>query len=182
MSVKRVALQDRIKDTHLIDLLKKQGIDKDYVELSQDYAPRSLGKEHSPYARFYKDRKSNKKVMVVSILPHVTADGHKIECGWLPIGNKYHSKINLFKAIVRGRQIKVTTLSDQPDGRKKNDSVTWNPQLFLNGIEQSHGNVTLLQMDTQPHQKLKQELARCPHLYRTHQEPASYSQSDCALF
>lgn len=137
----------KVTDVHLAELLTKQGIDKDYMELFHDYAPRSKGKEYSPYARFYKDRKSNKRVMVVSVLPHCTADGHKIECGWYLSGGKYYSKANLFSAIIDGKQIKVTCLSDQPHGAKKNDWVQWNPQLFLNNVEQTCGEATLLTTD-----------------------------------
>jgi len=43
----------RATDPVLLKKLAQQGIDKDYVEFSQDYAPRSLGKEHSPYAFAY---------------------------------------------------------------------------------------------------------------------------------
>lgn len=145
--IQKVTDPTKKPNAHLASLLVKQGMDKDYVELWHDYAPRSRGKEYSPYARFYKDRKSNKRVMVVSILPHCTADGRKIECGWLFAGGKYYSKANLFSAIVDGKQIQVTALSDQPHGAKKNDRVTWQPQLFLNGIEQTCGEATLLTTD-----------------------------------
>ena len=134
-------------DAHVAGLLTKQGLNKDGFELLHDYAPRSRGKEHSPYARFYKDRKSNKRVMVVSILPHVTADGHKIECGWIRTDGKYLSKTNLFSAIVDGTQIKVTALSDQPSGSKQGDFVQWNPQLYLDNVEQTRGKPTLLTTD-----------------------------------
>jgi len=137
----------RVNDAYLAKVLAKQGIDKDYVELWHDYAPRSKGKEYSPYARFYKDRKSNKMVMVVSILPHVDTLGHKLDCRWILSRGKYYSGINLFSAIVEGSQVKLTTLSDQPTGAKKNDWVKWEPQLFLNGIEQLHTGATLLATD-----------------------------------
>lgn len=141
----------RVTDAHFRNTLCKQGIDADYVELIQDYASRRVNgkvvKRRSPYARFYKDRKSNKIVMEVSILPHVKAMGRKIECGWLFAKNKYYSKANLFSAIVDGRQIKVTCLSDQPHEAKKGDQVAWNPQLYLNNIEQTCGKTRLLTAD-----------------------------------
>lgn len=125
-----------VTDPVMLSALAKQGIDKDYVEFIQDYAPRSLGKEHSPYAKFYRSLKSNKKFMVVSGLPMVKPDGTKIEVGWLYAEGKYYSKPNLFSAIIEGTQVQVTVLSDQPTGVKENDRAVWQPQLFLNNIEQ----------------------------------------------
>lgn len=135
----------QVNDAHLAKLLTKQGIDKDYVEFYQDYAPRSLGK--SPYAKFYRDRKSNKRFMVVSGLPMVKPDGTKIEIGWEKQGDKYVAKPNLFSAVVEDTKIAVTCLSDQPDSRKEGDAVEWQPQLYLNNIEQTCGDVILLPID-----------------------------------
>ncbi len=135
-------------DPVLLPVLAKQGIDKDYVEFYQDYAPQSLGKEHSPYAKFYRDLKSNKWFMVVSGLPMVDADGVKIEAGWKLAGiNYFAEKNNLFRAKVQGTQVEVTIRNDQPDGRKAGDKVTIEPHLFLDGIEQTCGSSVLLPVD-----------------------------------
>jgi len=137
-----------VTDVLVLKTLAEQGIDKDYVEFFQDYAPRSLGKEHSPYAKFYRDLKSNKHIMVPSGLPMVKAEGHKLEVGWLYAEGKYYSKANLFSAIVKGKQIQVTCLSDQRSGAKKGDQVTWQPQLFINGTELiANSPPTLLPVD-----------------------------------
>lgn len=127
-----------VTDELVLKELAKQGMDKDYVEFWHDYAPRS--KEHSPFAKFYRDLKSNKRFMVVSGLPKVKPDGQKIEVGWVKQGNKYQSKPNLFSAVVKGRQVQLTCLNDQ---------VTYQPQLFLNNIEVSPFLVkaTLLEVD-----------------------------------
>ncbi|MDI6815279.1 MAG: hypothetical protein QMC90_04285, partial [Dehalococcoidales bacterium] len=85
-----------VTDPILLKELARQGIDEDYVEFVQDYAPRSLGKEHSPYAKFYQDLKSGKRFMVVSGLPMVKVAGHRVESGWLFAKEKYYSKANLF--------------------------------------------------------------------------------------
>lgn len=127
--------QKVVTDKLVLKRLAEQGIDKDYVEFWHNYAPRSKGKEYSPYAKFYKDLKSDKRIMVVSGLPKVKALGHKIEVGWLFAKDKYYSKANLFSAIVDGGQVKLTCLSDQPYGAKKFDRVIYQPQLFLNGAE-----------------------------------------------
>ena len=137
-----------VTDPVLLKDLAEWGIDKDYVEFYQDYAPRSLGKEHSSYAKFYRDLKSNKRFMVVSGLPMVKPDGTKIEVGWFYKKGKYYSKPNLFSAVIEGTKITVTCLGDQPDGRKKGDWAEWHPQVFLDGVEQSCGNP--LYLDTDP--------------------------------
>jgi len=138
-----------VTDGVVLRELARQGINKDYVEFCQDYAPRSLGKEHSPYAKFYRDLKSGKQFMVVSGLPMVKPDGSKVEVGWLLVEGKYHSKANLFSSIVEGTRVKLTCLSDQPYGAKKNEQTTWNPQLFVDGVEQKpvNGQPALLDID-----------------------------------
>ena len=125
-----------VTDKLVLKRLAKQGIDKDYVEFWHDYAPRSKGKEYSPYAKFYRDLKSNKRIMVTSNLPRVKPDGTKIEVGWVRQGNRFLSKPNLFSAIVQDKQVTLTCLNDQPNGVKTGDTVTYQPQLFLNNIEQ----------------------------------------------
>ena len=147
MAEKVIDPAKRVTDATLLERLVEQGIDKDYVEFTQDYAPRSLGKEHSPYAKFYRDLKSNKRFMVVSGLPKVKPDGTKIEVGWVKSDNKYEAKPNLFSAVIVGTQVKITCLSDQPSGTKKNDKITWQPQLFLDDVEQICSKVALLDVD-----------------------------------
>lgn len=136
-----------VTDPVVLKRLTEQKIDSRYVEFYQDYAPRSLGKEHSPYAKFYRDLKSRKKIMVVSGLPMVKPDGTKIDVGWTKQGNKYVSKANLFSAIVDRGQVTLTCLSDQPSGTKKDAQVIWNPQLFLDGKEVKGSKAALLDVD-----------------------------------
>ena len=137
-----------VTDPVLLSVLSKAGIDKDYVEFYQDYAPRSLGKRHSPYAKFYRDLKSGQHFAVISQLPMVTSDGIKIEAGWRVAGINYFSeKNNLFRAKVQGTQVEITIRNDQPDGRKAGDKLTFKPQLFLDGVEKTCGQSTLLPVD-----------------------------------
>lgn len=137
-----------VTDELVLKRLAEQGIDKDYVEFWHDYAPRSKGKEYNPYAKFYRDLKSGKKFGVFSGLPMVKVEGHKIECGWLYAKGKYYSKANLFSAIVDGKQVQLTCLSNQPTGAKKNDRVIYKPQLFIGGSEILNGEQpTLLLVD-----------------------------------
>lgn len=142
----------QVTDSVLLSELARQGIDKDFVELYQDYAPAYVNgkkvKGQSPYAKFYRDLKSNRGFMVVSGLPMVDADGIKIEPGWWQAGKNYFSeKGNLFRARVQGTDIELICKNDQPDGRKANNRLSYNPQLFLNGIEQICGQPILLPVD-----------------------------------
>ena len=116
----------QVTDPLVLTELARQGIDKDYVELVQDYAPTSLGEERSPYAKFYRDLKSDKRFVVISGLPQVTPTGEKIVCRWLGQDSVYVSGANLFSASVDGGEITATL---------ETGSVTWNPQLFIDGIE-----------------------------------------------
>ncbi len=140
-----------VTDTTLLSHLAEQGIDKDYVELFQDYAPSELGKEHSPYAKFYRDLNSNKRFMVVSNLPMVDADGVKIEAGWRVAGvNFFSEKNNLFRAKVQDTQVEVTIRNDQPDGRKQGDKLSYHAQLILGGKEKSPVSVNSTLLPTDP--------------------------------
>lgn len=136
-----------VTDGMVLRELARQGVDKDYVEFFRDYCSRSKG--GSPYAKFYRDLKSGKQFMVVSSLPMVKPDGTRIEVGWLFSGGKYYSRANLFSSIVQGTEVKLTCLSDQPYGAKKDEQTTWNPQLFVDGVEQkpASGEPTLLETD-----------------------------------
>lgn len=130
-----------VTDQLVVERLTEQAIDPAYVEFWHDYAPRSWGKEYNPYAKFYRDLKSGKKLMVVSGLPMVKVEGNKILPAWYysEIQGKWYSRANLFSAVVDGTHIQATCLSDQPPvhdhARKAGDQATWQPQVFLDGKE-----------------------------------------------
>lgn len=142
-------------DTAVLKEFVKQGINKVDVVLEQDYAPKVKGKEQNPYSKTYQDTKSGKSIMIISSLPMVTADGTPIDVGWDIQGKKFVEKNNLFKATVDGVNVTLTVKNDQPfdpaqggpDGRKKNDKLTFHAQLFLNGIEQVPTGPVLLAVD-----------------------------------
>jgi hypothetical protein len=135
-----------VTDSVLLSALSKQGIDKDYVELTQDYGKPVKG-ESSPCAKFYRDLKSDKRFMVISQLPMVDADGLIVEVGWNYEKGIYTSKNNLFSATVDGTQVTLIVKNDQPDGTKAGATLTTSPQLYLDGVEQKAGDVTLLAID-----------------------------------
>lgn len=124
-------------DPVLLSFLAKRGIDKDFVEFYQDYASRIAGEERSPYAKFYRDLKSNKRFMVVSGLPMVDAAGFRSLPLWRPKALTFENDNNGFYALVNKQDIRLVCLSDQPDRiTKANDQVDYHPQIFLGGIEQ----------------------------------------------
>lgn len=145
-----------VTDELVLRQLVRLGIDKDYVELWHDYAHRDLGKEYNPYAKFYRDTRTDSKIMSVSGLPMVNADGDKIcgnahnetKVGWELKATKYVTKPNIFAATIDGPGVELLASNDQPWGAKKGDSASWEPRLFLNGAEQyPTGGVTLLPTD-----------------------------------
>jgi len=121
-----------VTDPEMFRELARQGIDPGFVEFLEDYT-----KGH-PCAKFYHDRLSGKQFMVVSGLPKVDDVGRKIDVGWLFVEGEYYSKANLLSSRVNKRQVRV-------DFKRK--VVTWNPQIFVNGVEQSCGEATLLAVD-----------------------------------
>ena len=129
----RVTEPDKmVTDPQMLRELARQGMNPDYAEFLEDYSP-----EH-PCVKFYHDRLSGKRFMVVSGLPKVDGEGRKIEVGWLFEGDEYHAKVNLLSAVVNNRQVRAGF-------RQK--FVTWNPQIFVNGVEQSCGEASLLAVD-----------------------------------
>ncbi len=138
-----------VTDPVLLSCLEKQNIDKDYVEFYQDYAPISLGKEHSPYAKFYRDLKSGTQFMVVSGLPMVDNLGTKIIPKWSETPTTFTSQNNTFLATVQKitGAVTITAINSQSDGRKMGDILTYQPQLFLDNSEQSRSQFALLSID-----------------------------------
>ncbi len=147
-------------DEPVLKELQRQGIDKKDVVLEKDYGKRLTKAEKdakkaagdnspdsSPFSKIYKDTKSGKNILVASGLPMVDADGMPIDVGWDVQGNKFIEKNNLFKATVNGNNVELIVKNDQPDGRKKNDKLTFNAQLFLNGVEQTATGPVLLPID-----------------------------------
>ncbi len=123
-----------VTDPVVLDVLAKQKIDKDYVLLLQDYGKRIKGVS-SPYARFYRDLKSGKGLMVVSGLPMVDAYGFGHELQWTDKNGVIENGNNIFHSAIDKGAVRLIALSDQPNGAKKDDEVNFHPQLFISGVE-----------------------------------------------
>jgi len=134
-----------VSDPVLLAALARQGVDQDCVELWHDYAPRSRGKGYSPYSKLYRDLNSSRQFMVVSGLPMVDAYGQGHELTWRDKNGTIENGNNIFHAVVQGNDTRLIALNDQPapglqlagqtDGAKKDDEVTFHPQLYIGGVE-----------------------------------------------
>ena len=139
-----------VTDAVLLSVLAKQGIDSDYVEFFQDYAPRTQGKERSPYAKFYRDLQSGKRLMVVSALPMVDAYGSQHELVWSDKNGIIENGNNIFHCIVDKGAIRLVVLSDQPAGARKGDEVSYFPQLFIGNTEVQPTSLMPSRLETDP--------------------------------
>lgn len=131
-----------VTDTAVLRHLAINGIDKDYVEFTDDYVK-------NPFAKGYYDRQSGNGILVSSGLPmRRKTDGTKIVPGWEKSGNKLYVKNNLFEGYAEDGRVALSALNDQPDGIKANDEITWNPKLFIGAsqIDPVPG-VTILETD-----------------------------------
>jgi len=123
------------EDVVLLKELLRQDIDYKTVEITQDYATRMAGKQRSPYAKFYKDLKSNKQFSVISTMPMVDAYGQAHELTWRDNNGVIENGNNIFHGVIDKGVVRLIALSDQPDGAKKDDEVNFHPQLFIGGVE-----------------------------------------------
>ena len=89
-----------VTDSILAAFLAGQGINRDGVELTHDYALRSGNHSCSPYRKVYTDLNSDKKFLVVSGLPMVDAYGQKHELEWRDKNGVIESGNNIFHSVV----------------------------------------------------------------------------------
>uniref|UniRef100_A0A6M3LA44 Uncharacterized protein n=1 Tax=viral metagenome TaxID=1070528 RepID=A0A6M3LA44_9ZZZZ len=142
----------KVTDPVVIKYMEEHGIDHEYCEFYQDYAMPQIvdgrkEKGKSPYVKFYRDLQSNKRFLVSSARPMVDAEGVKLVAGWADQGNHFIAKNNLFQATVKENKVDLVIRNDQPDGRKAKDKLSFEPQLFLDEVEQFCGAPALLPVD-----------------------------------
>jgi len=116
-----------VTDSLVLKELARQGIDKDYVEFYEDYSAKH------PTSKLYRDRKSKKHIAVFQGLPKVNLHGEKVTARWTfdTAKKEYTAGANLFTAIAKHTGETTVTLEGV--------SAVWNPQVFLDGVEQPHG-------------------------------------------
>jgi hypothetical protein len=123
-----------VTDSALLAHLEKHGIDKDCVELIQDYGAPVKGVS-SPYARFYRHNKALRCFAVISSLPMADASGTLVEVGWESQDSRFSAKNNLFSALVEGTELTITARNARADGKQAGHHLVSRPQIFLNGVE-----------------------------------------------
>ncbi len=126
---------------HTAEVLRDRGMDTRYVEMVEDFTA-----EH-PYSRIFRDTRTNVFICEINGLPSVDASGAVIIPEWESTGSGYESKTNVFRAEVIGCRSTYWVKSDQPDGRKRGEFVTYEPQLFLSGVEILPTGPVLLPVD-----------------------------------
>ena len=139
----QVPVHLRPDDPVLLTELDKRGMSSEYVKLDKDYGLPSQGR--SPYARTYKDTLTNQSITLFSPLPRVDSAGDEVSTAttkWFEHDGKYYTTDddkrwnNVFWGMIDGAGITVITENNQPDGRLSGQTLTWQPQVFLGGVEQ----------------------------------------------
>jgi len=124
--------QYRPKDPQIVALLQKEGRDITKYHIAMDYS------SQHPETIIYKEVGSSNRVALFSTLPVVTMEGVRIDCAWTKTADGYISGANWFKATATGSKVQITV-----EGK----NLEWNPQLFLDGVEQKSKKPTLLSID-----------------------------------
>jgi len=141
-------------DPVLLSHLAKARFDKDYVEFTNDYGTLTYKDKRGRnrrnyYSKRYQDRLSGKRFTVISGLPMCRQDGTKIIPGFDRGNKRHYIKTNLMEGEVADNGlISLEPVNDQPYGVLAGEALTWQPELFLDGIEQEMlGKPTLLPLD-----------------------------------
>lgn len=133
-----------VTDPVALSHLQRMGKVVENWELWHDYGSRkdaqgNSRKEFSPYSKIYRNTDNpEERMLVASGLPMIDHLGLKCTPGWLaqdPPTGRFVAKNNVFSATIVGTQVTFRCRNDQPDGRLANQFVTFQPQLFLDGVE-----------------------------------------------
>jgi len=139
-----------IRDSYVQKQLLGQGFDPDEWELSADYSIRN------PYSKAYRSLRGKERLAIVGGLPKVRPDqlkicgnGHNLTTvGWERLSSStFGATPNLVDAGVVDGKISLVNLFPTKSGLKPNQRISWSPQLYLKGKEQSCGEATLLETD-----------------------------------
>jgi hypothetical protein len=118
-----------VTEPSVLTILSAQGIDKDYVELHEDYSAAS------PTTKTYKVIDSNMRIATIGTTPMVCSDGQKISAVWVKEGDTYTAGKNLFEATVNGLSVQLSA-----NGVRS----TWSPTVTLDGREQTSSTCSLI--------------------------------------
>jgi len=124
-----------VTDEHALRELKRLNINPDYVEFESDYNQKNKKGILNPFEKTYYDKRTKTGMSVFSSLPKSDMEGNRIEVGFSENGkDKYKSKPNLFSCEIDNTTVTI---------KKDSESVTYNPQLFINDKEMESGKPKL---------------------------------------
>ncbi len=143
MGINLAKLEKQTTDAVLLAHLLRSGIEPQGVEFVQDYAmPRVVNGQResgkSPFVKHYTDLNSPRRYAVISQLPMVDASGAKLITSWNNGVSGFRSNSNLFNALIVGNSVQL-----EFNGKK----LTFNAELFLDGVKQLASAPTLLAVD-----------------------------------
>lgn len=127
-------LGSRITDAQAVKHLVRNGMAEktvtDYVEFLEDY-------HRHPYAKIYRNRLTDERVLVSSGLP-MSAGGRLITPRFERGAGHWYIGTNLMTGTVRDDgQITAAPIADQPGGRLAGQESRWKPRLYVGGVEQT---------------------------------------------
>jgi len=141
-------------DPALLNHLGRVGVDKDYVEFSNDYGTLTYvskkgNQRRNYYSKRYRDLVTGRHVHVCSGLPMCRHDGTRLAPGWERGNNKYYALTNIFDGEVSDSgRIAISPLNDQPNGTLAGEVLVWQPRLYLGNVEiEPMDRPTLLEAD-----------------------------------
>jgi len=155
MAISKIKDPARITtDPALLSHLAKIRIDKDFVQFEKDYGTlvyrdKRGRNRRNYYSKRYRDLKTGKQFHVIKSLPMCRQDGTRLTPGWERGKKRYYARTNLFEGEVSDSgRIAVSPTNDQPSGMLTSDTLIWQPQLYLGGMEvEPVGGLVLLETD-----------------------------------
>ena len=106
-------------------------IDPAEISLEQDYALKGMGKHASPYARHFKNLRTNEHYAEISRLPFCDYLGRPLSCVFSRITGGYLANQVYSIFISDDGELTISYLNDQPGGIKANQIARFNPTLRL---------------------------------------------------
>ena len=113
--------------------LISQGFDVEYVK-KINISPEDRQSTKNYYTKIYNDTKSGKNIAEIGILPFFNGEGIENDPSWYQQGDTFQTGYNTFWAEVDSKgKIRVAPNNDQPEGIKKGEYTSWQPDLYLDG-------------------------------------------------
>jgi hypothetical protein len=129
-------------DQHTQSIMKQQGVNLASVQLYRNYD------KQNPYSKDYEDKSTGKHILEVQGLPMVDSIGNACIPQWTQNKDLYNTKNNVFHGAVNKQgRVTLALKNDQPDGKKLNERLTYQPDLYIDGKLIYLGKSSLLAID-----------------------------------